>query len=224
MTIREYIDQVQELYSKGIKSFSSRLSNRHIYATMVSMRKTLISQKAKKKQTVSSWSYQTFEIKMNYNAKCNASVSEESLPKSLTDYNRDLIKSVRTIDGMENISQIEPESVKYMKGNKYTSKMLRYYIQNGFLYINKNIGPKILEVTMLADDPLDIYNIEKNCSGDECSSPLDMDFPIDGDLEQTLIEMCSIRLVQQFQAYGRQDIYNNLKEDIQTAVEINTGD
>ena len=48
-----------------------------------------------------------------------------------------------------------------------------------------------------------------------------MDFPIDGDLEETLIEMCSMKLVQEFQAYGRQDLYNNLKEDVQTAVQVN---
>lgn len=224
MIIKEYIDRIQEAYSKGVKSQSSRLSNRHIFSTMVSIRKTLLSQKAKKKQTISSWSYQNFCIDMEYNASCNASVSKSPLPKALTDYNRDLIKSVRTVDGKEVFNQIEPEHVKYQKGNRYTSKILKFYIQDGYLYLNKKIGPKKLEVSMLADDPMEVFNIDTcNCDseGKLCVSPLDMDFPIDGDLEETLIEMASIKLIQQFQAFGREDIYNNLKEDIQTAVQVN---
>lgn len=222
MDIREYIDKIQTLYSKGIKSFSTRLSNRHIYSTIASIRKTLISQKSKKKQYVSSWSYQTFCIDMEYNAKCNASITKYPLPKTLTDYNGDLIKSVRTIDGSENIDKIEPEQVKYLKGNRYTSKKLRYYIQDGYLYLNRNIGPKQIEVTILADNPLDVYYLNQCCSKEEdfnCISPLDMEFPIDGDLEETLVQLASQRLVQEFQILGRQDLYNNLREDTQTVVQ-----
>lgn len=222
MLVKEYIDRIQEAYSKGVKSQSSRLSNRHIFSTMVSIRKTLLSQKAKKKQTISSWSYQNFCVDMEYNASCNSSVSVCKLPKALTDYNRDLIKSVRTVDGALVINQIEPEHVQYQKGNRYTSKLLKFYIENGYLYLNKSIGPKKLQVTMLLDNPMDVIDIDScNCSDGECISPLDMNFPIDGDLEETLIEMASIKLIQQFQAYGREDIYNNLKEDLQTVVQIN---
>lgn len=222
MLIKEYLDKIQSLYSKGVKSHSSRLSNRHIYSVMVSARKTLISQKSKKKQSVSSWSYQTFYVDMEYNAKCKASSSICELPKSLTDYNGDLIKSVRFIDNSEIIDKIEPEQVKYLKGNRYTSKRLRYYVENSKLYLNRSIGPRRIEITMLADDPIEVYNFNTYCScdGDECKSFLDIEFPIDGDLEDTLLDLCTNRLIQQFQALGREDIYNNSREDIQTAVQI----
>ena len=59
MKIGEIVQRVQSLYSKGVHSDDSRLSARHIYNKLLTVRARLISQEAKKKQKISQWNYQT---------------------------------------------------------------------------------------------------------------------------------------------------------------------
>jgi len=58
MTIKEIIQRVQSLYSKGVQSDDVRLEDRHIYNKMITVRSKLISQEAKKRQKINQWNYQ----------------------------------------------------------------------------------------------------------------------------------------------------------------------
>jgi len=58
MKINELIQRIQSLYSKGVQSDDTRLSNRHVYNKIKTVRSKLVSQEAKKKQKISSWNYQ----------------------------------------------------------------------------------------------------------------------------------------------------------------------
>ena len=53
MKIGEIVTRVQSLYSKGVASDDSRLSNRLIYNKMLTVRSRLIVEQAKKKQRIS---------------------------------------------------------------------------------------------------------------------------------------------------------------------------
>ena len=50
MYIKEVIERIQSLYSKGVSSDESRLSDRHVYNKVLSVRMQLLSQQLKKKQ------------------------------------------------------------------------------------------------------------------------------------------------------------------------------
>ena len=53
MLIKEIVQRIQSLYSKGVQSDDSRLSDRHIYNKMITVRSKLISQQHNKKQKIS---------------------------------------------------------------------------------------------------------------------------------------------------------------------------
>ena len=59
MKIGEIVTRIQSLYSKGVASDDSRLSNRLIYNKMLTVRSRLVVEQAKKKQRISRWNYQT---------------------------------------------------------------------------------------------------------------------------------------------------------------------
>ena len=58
MKVIEIIQRIQSLYSKGAQSDDSRLSDRHIYNKLLTLRSKYISQQAKKKQKVNQWNFQ----------------------------------------------------------------------------------------------------------------------------------------------------------------------
>src|SRR5690606_20582736 len=117
MTTGEIIQRIQSLYSKGVNSDDSRLSNRHIYNKLLTVRSRIISQEAKKKQRISSWNYQTIPcielIKVEaHNCPCIPPLgcqilrSRYPLPKPLSGLSGELIKNVTSIDRTIKIDEI----------------------------------------------------------------------------------------------------------------------
>ena len=86
MKVHEIIQRVQSLYSKGCQSDDSRLSPRHIYSKLVSLRSKYISQQAKKKQKINQWNFQTLpcvELIDRKSTRLNSSHSAKSrMPSS----------------------------------------------------------------------------------------------------------------------------------------------
>ena len=60
MIIKEVIQRVQSLYSKGVESDDTRLSSRHIYNKLLTVRAKLFQEKINKKQFISPYSYSEF--------------------------------------------------------------------------------------------------------------------------------------------------------------------
>ena len=59
MLVKEIIQRIQSLYSKGVQSSDSRLTARHIFNKVLTVRTKLLSQQSAKKQKISDWNYQT---------------------------------------------------------------------------------------------------------------------------------------------------------------------
>ena len=51
MKTEELIQRVQSLYSKGVQSDDSRLTSRHIYNKLTTVRAKLVTEEAKKNQS-----------------------------------------------------------------------------------------------------------------------------------------------------------------------------
>jgi len=223
MLIKEIIQRILSLYSKGVQSQSSRLSDRHVYNKMVTVRSKLVAQEAKKKQKINQWSYQTLScvelIKAQPNEcpciappGCEILRSKYPIPKPITDLNKHLIQSVTSLDGDVIFSEITWIEKKYKAFNKYTADKPDYFIRNNYLYITSRNGLKVITITGLFDNPIEVYNFPSYCEDcidcQECVSPLDMEFPIDNDMIDTLVDMCKEELIGQF-TQMTEDLRNN---------------
>ncbi len=233
MLIKELIQRVQSLYSKGVQSDDSRLSARHIYSVIQSVRSTLLTQRADKRQPISQWNYQTLNCVELIKAKpyecpclpaigCTILRTKEPLPKPLTGLiDGHLIQSVTSLEGSITYSPTTWEDKKYKKGAKYTSTKPDYYIRDNYLYITTKTGPKAITITGIFDDPLEVDSYPGlcdeviDCAEDciECKSPLDMNLPIDRDMVKTLVEMSANELLSLF-SQGREDLTNNSRDNL----------
>lgn len=234
MLIKEILQRIQSLYSKGVQSDDSRLSSRHIYSVMLSIRDTLLVQKINKRQPISQWNYQTLDcielIKAKpYECPCLPSIgceilrTKERLPKPLSGIiDGHMIQSVTSLEGSVVFSPTTWTDKKYKKGSKYTSTKPDYYIRDNYLYVTTKKGPKLISITGLFEDPLEASNYPNLCSEDvdckddtciDCTSPLDKDLPLDRDMVKPLIEMASVELLSMF-SQGREDITNNTKDSL----------
>lgn len=213
MLTREIIQRIQSLYSKGVQSDDSRLTPRHIYNKILTVRSKLISQEAKKRQKINQWSYQTIPCIELIKAEvhecpclpplgCEILRSKYPIPKPMTDLNTHLIQSVTTLDGSVIFSEITWNEKKYKASNKYTANKPDYYIRNNYLYITHRSGLKVITLTGLFDDPITAEDFPSFCEDctdcEDCTSPLDKEFPIDNDMIDTLVDMCKQELIEQF--------------------------
>lgn len=229
MKIKEYIQRIQSLYSKGVESDDSRLTDRHIFNKMNTVRSKLINQKIKKNQKVSQWNYQILPCVELIEAPihecpclppvgCKILKTKHPLPKPLTDMNNHKIQSVTSLDGSIIYSEITWIAKKYKNSNKYTAKKPDYFIRNNHLYITHKGGPKIITIEGLFEDLLEVKNFPSVCPDDDCvdcncESILDQEFEVDAEQSETLIGLCVEELIQYFSA-GVEDLTNNSKDNL----------
>ena len=228
MKIGEIVQRVQSLYSKGVASDNSRLSNRLIYNKLLTVRARLISQEAKKKQKISQWNYQTIScielIKVPAHEcpclppiGCDMLRSKYKLPKPLTGLSGNLIQTVTTIDRSKKLNEVTLNAVKAQSGNKYASKAINYFLENGYLYITTPTELKFIRLIGLFEDPIIAKQFETYCEEQctDCGDCIDYqqeEFPIDNDMIDALIELTIQELVILF-SQAKQDINNNSAEN-----------
>lgn len=211
MKIGEISQRVQSLYSKGVASDDSRLSNRLVYNKLLTVRARLISQEAKKKQRVSQWNYQVIScielIKVPAHEcpclppiGCDMLRSKYKLPKPLSGLSGSLIQTVTTIDRGKKLNEVSMNAVKSLTGNKYTSKSINYFIEEGYLYITSPSKIEFVRLIGLFEDPIKAKQFENFCKENcvDCTDCIDYqeeEFPIDNDMIDTLIELTVQELV-----------------------------
>ena len=228
MKIEEIVQRVQSLYSKGVPSDDTRLSQRHIYNKLLTTRAKLISEQAKKKQRVSQWNYQviscielikvpTHECPCLPPIGCDMLRSKYKLPKPLSGLSGSLIQTVTTIDRGKKLNEVSINAVKSLTGNKYTSKNINYFIEQGYLYITTPSKIEFVRLIGLFEDPIKAKQFEGFCKENcidcvECIDYQQEEFPIDNDMIDALIELTIQELVILF-SQAKQDINNNSAEN-----------
>lgn len=233
MVLKKIIQRVQSLYSKGVQSNDSRLSSRHIYNKILTVRSKLLSEQSDKKQKVSDWNYQTLPCieLINVPAQqcpcippsgCEVVRSKHKLPRPLVGISSHLIKEVTSIEGTTRYSESSLSEKRYKKYSKYTSNKPDYFIQDGYLYLTHRTGtPRIVSMVGLFDNPLEAKEYQNYCNDcidcEPCQSPLDYDLPIDGDMIELVIEMAAKELIDYFVTRGKEDVTSNSSDDGQQA-------
>lgn len=230
MLIRLAIQRVQSLYSKGVQSRSSRLSNRNIYYKFVSTRSTLHTNEKKKKFKISQWTYQTLpcielisvplnECPCTLQSGCIMLRSKYPIPSIMTEANKHIIQSVTGLEGKMALTEINYEDIKYQKGNKYTSKDPSFFFRTigtqVFIYITVTTRIPCISLVALFDDPIEAYLFPSFCNPNiyECLNYLDFEFPIDDDQMNALIQITATELIDAF-TLRKQDESNNNIDDI----------
>lgn len=225
MKIGQAIQEIQSLYNKGVQSDDSRLTPRHIYNVLKRLRNTLLSEKSKKRQKVSQWNYQTLScvelIKTDVSecpcappTGCEILKTKYPIPKPLNNYDSHLIQSVTTIDGSVKFDEISWTEKKTKAGNKYTAKKPDYFWKNNYLYITHKSGIKLITITGLFEDPIEVEKFPTLCpctDCDECEDIFDKEFPCDEDTMSRVISMASEELLVRF-SQGIEDTTNNTRD------------
>lgn len=224
MKLGELIQRVQSLYSKGVQSDNTRLSSRHIYSKLKSARATIISQKAKQKQKIGDWNYQTIscvemidvdahECPCVPKANCvKIKRSKYPIPHIMSDYNGNLIDYIMTIDSGDKFDFATRSEILHLSGNRYTATQRRYIIDRGYIYIYGNNTPKVIQIRALFDDPIEAEQFISFCPDEnfeKCSDIFDMDFPIDASTIDTVLQFAVQELITFF---GQRPQENNTQE------------
>jgi hypothetical protein len=205
MVVENILQRIFSLYSSGVEDKSERLMPRHIYNKMLSVRSKLIFQKINKKQFISNWSYDylpcvALEEVSQSNCPClipkGCSIlrSVEKLPKPVNSISGYMIQSVTSVDGSIIFGEATQTSKNWKKFDKYTSNKPDYFIQDEYLYITVTRKLKAVTVTGIFNDPIEAAQYPSFCDGigeqDSCSdNPLAVEFSIDEDLIDTLVQM-----------------------------------
>ena len=228
MITGEIIQRIQSLYSKGVQSDDSRLSSRHIYNKMLTIRAKLLEQKVNKKQPLSQWNYQTISCAeliptKPYEAPCLPLVgceilkTKHKLPKLINTLFGHKIQSVTSLDGSVIYSEVSWVEKKYKSSNKYTGNKPDFFIKEDYLYITQKPGPRVITIVGLFENPLSVDTFSSYCNEckdcNECESPLDKEFPLDNTQIDTLVEMCVNELVVLFNQ-NIEDKSNNSADSI----------
>lgn len=227
MKIEEFIQRIFSRYSKGVQSDDIRLVPPHVFSKMESVRKTLLYQKLNKKSKISRWNSQTIPCVEFIQASpnecpclpspgCKILRSKYKLPKPLHNNDGPMILSITSLDGSITFSKSTWDAIKYLKGVRATKDIYRYFERDGYIYVHTRVINKlILSIDLIAENVLEAIEYPKICGCDDCEdcvSYLDMEFPLDGELEEILIEMCAEELIKEFNS-SAQDFSNDSKDD-----------
>lgn len=223
MTLGTLIELIQSEYSKGVKSQSSRLTSRHIYELITSVRSKLLSQAADKNQAFSEWDYQTIpcvELQEASLSECGDCVpsnckiykSTQPFPDITSGSMRLAVKSVTSVDGMTVYGATEWKNLRSRKYSRYTSDMDDYFFHNGYLFLTGKKGGLSRRVTVTAvfSDPVAAM-LYPRCGESGCIDIFNMDFPANGKFIDAIVQMVLERLKANF-LQMKEDKVNNLTE------------
>jgi hypothetical protein len=225
MKIAEAIARVRSLYNSGTGSDDSNLSDRHIYAKLVSARTLLIKREIDKKRQVSDWIVQTInclELEVALPNECPCAIppgctalkSVNKIPKPVQSAIGPELEFVTTMDGNTVYSKTNWVKKRYKSGNKYTADSPDYSIKNDYLFlIHAGKLLKYITVGGVFEDPLDIP-YANGCNEGDCIDPYEVDFPIDLHIMDALIQMATQELIEVFKSIPPDD-ENNATQDKQ---------
>ena len=132
----------------------------------------------------------------------------------MVDYNGNLIDFVMTIDSFEVFDPSNRTEMLYVQGNRYTASKKRYLVENGYLYLYGKSIPKLVKMRAVFEDPIEVAGFSTYCGTENCPSDIfELEFPMDADQIDTLMEMAAQELIVLF-SQNAEDITND-NEDTQ---------
>lgn len=210
MKNKELIQRVLSNIYSGVHDDENRITSRHIYSIAKGFRDRILSLQMNKKQEVAAHNYQILpcvelmEIPIELcpcvpPSGCTILRSKHEIPETIDSLYGNGIVQVMTLS-RKKITPIKSESLTYVSDNKYTSKSLKYFLEGKYLYIVSSVVIKMVTVQGLFSDVIgagvfpNACDTCKDCNSD-CQDFLELDFPIDADLEAPLLEMVKAEIL-----------------------------
>lgn len=213
ITIGEAIQRVQSLYSRGVQSDDTRLSSRHIYSKLISARAMILYQQMSKKNKINDWNYQTLKnvqlVTINIEGVLKVAKTVLPLPKPIRSNINHSIEYVIGSDTPVRFDETNKKELLYIKGNRYTSRNAKYIIENNHMYLYCKRIPNSIEIKMLCEDPYEGYLF----SNPDIDTPFNLQFPVDEDLIDVIIELAYKELVELFKTQ-KEDTKTDAKDNI----------
>jgi hypothetical protein len=212
-TIGDYIQRVQSLYSKGVQSNSTRLSAKHIYHKLMTVRETLYSRFINKNSSINSEDRIVIEciplkpvsfLESGCFTGCNIKRTVYTVPSIINDKTIVVLSG----DGSKFYTRTTWEESKNLSGAKYTSKEYYFYIKNGYIYI-LNSKAKSITVSAIWKDIIEVHKFKVSIGKDNCIGYKEVEFSLNSEFSDAIIEMASKELIDTFNRFGREDISNN---------------
>ena len=218
MKLIEILQRIQSLYSKGLQSDDTRLSYRHIYNKILTARNFLLNTKQidlnnkKLYQSIDCVLIDKSEItdcSCSLDINCSLKRTNCKIPEF---YSKD--KAIITsIDGHVKFNYIPFENVKYLSGNKYTSKNPYYFIKDNYIYLLNTGKMKIVRIKGIFSNPIEAETFSCGDNTNKCKNILDIDFPVPDELIDLLIQQSLNELIQIF-SQMREDLSNDSKDSV----------
>lgn len=230
MKLGEVIQRVQSLYSKGVESDDSRLSSRHTYNKLATVRALLIKQSQAKKEKVGENSYSIIDcLELIYvsphNCPCLPLVgckvlrTKNPIPNILENKRTFLIDYVSTLDGNRLFSLTNKLSYLFEKYDRFF-KSDKFIIEDNYIYLYGKDLPKYIKIRAVFDDFITNVNYCQEQGQEDyceecgpCVSNLDKEFRIKESLLEPCIRMAQEELVKDFSAM-REDLTNDNKDSL----------
>lgn len=210
MKINEAISRLRVILKNGIASDDNTLSSRFLYSILKTLRTKRIRQKLDSYFYLSPFYYSTIQClplelgKFNdcpcFTNDCYILRSKYEIPKIMSTRNKLAIKAVTNLNG-KILSESSPTKEEYKKYTKTKKDELTYFIHNNYLFIKGSTTLKVVAVTAIFENPLDLSTINAcDTEGNELDvcvyDPSKQDFPIDEDLFDDVENMALDKLVK----------------------------
>lgn len=225
MVLSKIIQRIQSLYSKGVESDDTRLSKRHIYNKILTVRNILLQQKANKNQYISPFNNSVLNCveleKLPLHecpcipAKgCCMWRTKYEIPKIISSKSKMLINSVTSLDGRIIFGEVDWNNFRYQKANRYTATKPNYFITNNYLYVTAKNKLEVIRIEALLEDPLDELTYPGLCEKD-CFDIFEFDFPIESSMIDPLVQMTAEELIRVFNT-NIEDSTNNTRDNLES--------
>lgn len=220
MLISEIIQRIQSLYSKGVESDDSRLTNRHIYNKIITIRTRLIAEDRINSRKISPWNQDTLscvevepipahQCPCVLPASCKTVLrSKEKLPKAI----EGMITSINSIENSLKIDLVNKNSARYIASNKYSGNKINSFIEEDYLYIIRDTSIGVIQIRGVFEDPIqvDLFNLTCNPEA-SCEAFTEKEFSLESSKIDRLIEMCVRELIDYFRR-SIEDLSNDSKD------------
>jgi hypothetical protein len=201
-TINDHIAHIQTILNAGVPSDDKKLSDEHIYHLMKTVRGRLIYEKQNKNYKISDFNFSyigclpleetTLHDCHCIPPGCFVLASKEVFPKVVS-WRNNLMMHVTTVEG-ETIPQIDLKKYQYNHLRKTQLSKFGWFIHNGRLIIVGDLRLCVVSVKFVAEDPLEVANInlcdtEGNDLGVPCYDPTEDEFPMDIDMVEIMYKL-----------------------------------
>jgi len=211
------IQRVQSIYSHGVQSDDSHLSDRHIYNALSTARLKVLSLDTHKRKTLNPLSYQILECVELEKAPthecpclppigCDILKTKHKVPRIISN------RTVTSIDGSVVYMEVSWTEKIYKNANKYTAKKPDYYAKNEYLYITNQRGISAVNISGVFEDALSVEMFPSLCKDVGCFDPYQVEFPLSGEAIESVLEIAYRDLLLLFNQ-TTSDTANNGKEE-----------